>query len=191
MNDIKDLILDKAKERMERFGFRKTTMDEISKDCSISKKTIYEHFADKEELFGCLLYRECQGTIRMLFDEPADMPDPLEKLTLLIRRAVAYFNQDHFITRILKDEEMFLALVNTKYRKIIDEEIITSIVRVIREGKQQGKLRDVDEQIVAYAGFRLFQSFSYARTWPLAGAGNEPYFTEVLVDFIINALQKK
>ncbi len=41
MDDIKNNILDKAKDRLDRFGFKKTTMDEISRDCKISKKTIY------------------------------------------------------------------------------------------------------------------------------------------------------
>lgn len=44
------MIMDKAQHRIERFGFKKTTMDELSRDCGISKKTIYLHFKDKEDL---------------------------------------------------------------------------------------------------------------------------------------------
>lgn len=191
MDDIKSLILDKAKERMERFGFKKTTMDEISKDCKISKKTIYEHFTDKEDMFSCLLSRECHKTIEILFSQMGDVTDPLEKLILLIRKAISYFNQDHFITRILKDDELFLAFVNRKYHEMIDEEIISIIAKIIREGIQQGKFRDVDERMVAYAGFKLFQAFSYARTGPLRKEQNEQYYTEVLIDFLVNAIVKK
>lgn len=191
MDDVKNLILDKAKERMERFGFKKTTMDEISKDCKISKKTIYEHFTDKEDMFKCLLLRECHKTMEMLFFQIGDVSDPLEKLVLLTRKAISYFNQDHFITRILKDDELFLAFVNRKYHEIIDEEIISIIAQIIHEGKQQGKFRDVDERIVAYAGFKLFQAFSYARTGPLATDQKEQEYTEVLIDFLVNALIKK
>lgn len=191
MDDIKSLILDKAKERMERFGFKKTTMDEISKDCKISKKTIYEHFTDKEDMFSCLLSRECHKTIEILFSQMGDITDPLEKLILLIRKAISYFNQDHFITRILKDDDLFLAFVNRKYHEMIDEEIISIIAKIIREGIQQGKFRDVDERMVAYAGFKLFQAFSYARTGPLRKEQNEQYYTEVLIDFLVNAIVKK
>jgi AcrR family transcriptional regulator len=191
VDDIKSLILDKAKERMERFGFKKTTMDEISKDCKISKKTIYEHFIDKEDMFSCLLLRECHKTIEILFLQIGDVSDPLERLVLLIRKAVSYLNQDHFITKILKDDDLFLAFVNRKYHEIIDEEIISIISQIIREGIQQGKFRDVDERIVAYAGFKLFQAFSYARTGPLRKEQNEQYYTEVLIDFLVNAIVKK
>lgn len=176
---------------MERFGFKKTTMDEISKDCKISKKTIYEHFTDKEDMFSCLLSRECHKTIEILFSQMGDITDPLEKLILLIRKAISYFNQDHFITRILKDDDLFLAFVNRKYHEMIDEEIISIIAKIIREGIQQGKFRDVDERMVAYAGFKLFQAFSYARTGPLRKEQNEQYYTEVLIDFLVNAIVKK
>jgi len=188
MDDVKSLILDKATERMDRFGFKKTTMDEISKDCRISKKTIYEHFLDKEDMFKCLLLRECHKTIEILFAQMGDVSDPLERLVFLIRKSIAYFNQDHFITRILKDDDLFVALATRKYHEIIDEEIIAIIAGIIREGKQQGKFREVDEIVVAYAGFKLFQAFSYARTRPLQ---QEEDYTEVLVDFIVNALVKK
>lgn len=191
MNDVKRLILDKAKERMERFGFKKTTMDEISKDCKISKKTIYEHFTDKEDMFKCLLSRECHKTIELLFTQIDEVSDPLERLVLLIRQSIAYFNQDNFITKILKDDELYLAFVNRKYHEMIDEEIISLIARIIREGKQQGKFRDVDETTVAYAGFKLFQAFSYARTGPLRQEQNEQKYTEDLIDFIVNGLVKK
>jgi len=188
VNDVKNLILDKAQERMERFGFRKTTMDEISKDCRISKKTIYEHFEDKEDMFRCLLLRECHKTIEILFSQMGDISDPLERLVLLTRNAISHFNQDHFVTRILKDDELFLAFVNRKYHEIIDEEIISIIAKIIHEGKQQGQFRDVDERIVAYAGFKLFQAFSYARTGPLR---KDQDYTEILIDFFVNALVKK
>jgi AcrR family transcriptional regulator len=191
VDEVKSLILDKAKERMERFGFKKTTMDEISKDCKISKKTIYEHFTDKEDMFRCLLLRECHKTIEILFSQMGEVSDPLDRLVLLIRKAIPYFNQDHFITRILKDDDLFLAFVNRKYHELIDEEIISIIAQIIHEGKQQGKFRDVDERIVAYAGFKLFQAFSYARTGLLRNEQNEQYYTEVLIDFIVNALIKK
>ncbi len=35
---------------MQRFGFRKMTMDDIARDAGISKRTIYTHFANKEEV---------------------------------------------------------------------------------------------------------------------------------------------
>lgn len=193
MNDIKNNILDKAKERLDRFGFKKTTMDEISKDCKISKKTIYEHFKDKEDMFTCLLTRECHKTMEMMLSQVAEISDPLEKLMQLVRIAVAYFSEDSFVTRLLKDDDaLFSAFLSRKYHALIDQEIISNIAAVINEGKQQGVFRDVDENVVAYAGFKLFQSFSYMRTGQfLSDPDKQGYYTDVLIDFLVHALVKK
>jgi len=193
MDDIKNNILDKAKERLDRFGLKKTTMDEISRDCKISKKTIYEHFRDKEDMFTSLLTRECHKTIEIMFSQVGEIVNPLERLIQLIRIAISYFNEDTFVTRLLKDDDaLFSAFLSRKYHALIDQEIISNIAAIIKEGKRQEIFRDVDENVVAYAGFKLFQSFSYMRTGQfIADSDKQEYYTDVLIDFIVHAIVKK
>jgi len=54
--EIKERILQKAMELFMRYGIRAITMDEIARTMGISKKTIYQYFADKDEIVyeGCL-----------------------------------------------------------------------------------------------------------------------------------------
>ncbi|WP_312521499.1 TetR/AcrR family transcriptional regulator [Anaerospora sp.] len=193
MDDVRNRILDNVKERLDRFGFKKTTMDEISKDCKISKKTIYEHFKDKEDMVTCLFVRECHKAMEIIFSHMGEIEDPLEKLIQLIRTSVWYFREDIFITRLLKnDEALYSAFLSRKYHALIDQEIISIIAAIIREGKEQGKFRDVDERVVAYAGFKLFQAFSYMRTGEFdEEKDRQEYYTNVLIDFVINAIVKK
>lgn len=47
---MKDKILHRAIDMFLTFGFKSVTMDDISKDLGISKKTIYTHFKNKTEL---------------------------------------------------------------------------------------------------------------------------------------------
>jgi TetR/AcrR family transcriptional regulator, cholesterol catabolism regulator len=47
---ISDRILTESKELFTRFGIRSVTMDDIANHLGISKKTIYQHFADKDTL---------------------------------------------------------------------------------------------------------------------------------------------
>lgn len=48
--EMKERIQQKAEELFYRYGIRSVTMDEIAGQLGISKKTIYQSFADKEEL---------------------------------------------------------------------------------------------------------------------------------------------
>lgn len=193
MDDVKSLILDKAKERFDRFGYKKTTMDEISADCRISKKTLYEHFQDKENLFNSLFMRECREAQVIIFDSTKGIPDPLDRLKKLMRAAIEYFNAGNFLTRILKDEDaLFTAFVCKKHRNKLGEETVSAIADIINEGKERGVIREVDEKIAAYAALKLFESFSYMRTIEFSEEKEKSgYYTEALIDLIINAVIKK
>lgn len=189
MDDIKNLILDKAKERFDRFGYKKTTMDELSWDCRISKRTIYVHFNDKEDLFTNLMSREFYKARQVLFDGMSEISDPLEKLVQLIKAVTVYFSKNNFLVRLLNDETLFSASIHKKYFSMLSADIAAIVSDIISEGKKQGKFRDVDEKVVAHAGVRLFQAFS-CMDFPQEKV-KQDYYTDVLVDFIVNAIVKK
>ncbi len=48
--EVKERILEKAQELYLKLGFRRVTMDDIATELGMSKKTIYQHFADKNAL---------------------------------------------------------------------------------------------------------------------------------------------
>lgn len=48
--EMKERILSKAEQLFHRYGIKSVTMDEIANQLGISKKTIYQSFADKDEL---------------------------------------------------------------------------------------------------------------------------------------------
>jgi AcrR family transcriptional regulator len=47
---IEEKILRGAQELVFRYGIKSITMDDIAKHLGMSKKTIYQHYADKDEL---------------------------------------------------------------------------------------------------------------------------------------------
>jgi AcrR family transcriptional regulator len=51
IDSTKDSILNVASRLFSRFGFHKTSMDEIAKIARKAKGSLYYHFASKEELF--------------------------------------------------------------------------------------------------------------------------------------------
>lgn len=48
--DVKTKLLKGAEELFMRYGVRSITMDEIARHLSISKKTLYQYFADKDDI---------------------------------------------------------------------------------------------------------------------------------------------
>jgi len=58
--DIRQQILDAASERFTQYGYNKTTMAEIAKDCGMSAANLYRHFENKLDI-GANLARECMS----------------------------------------------------------------------------------------------------------------------------------
>ena len=78
---MKDRILETARDKFFQLGFTRVTMDEIARDLGISKRTLYEHFASKEDLLREGLKqmtqevdRTIEGTLR---DDTLDFVDKL------------------------------------------------------------------------------------------------------------------
>lgn len=71
--DIKSQILDKSEERFTHYGFNKTTMAEIAKDCEMSAANLYRYFENKEEIGVCIV-EQCMETKENLFRDIIRLP---------------------------------------------------------------------------------------------------------------------
>jgi AcrR family transcriptional regulator len=52
-----DHIADAARRLFGRYGFRRTSMDDIAREAGVAKATLYLHFAGKEDVFRFMLAR--------------------------------------------------------------------------------------------------------------------------------------
>jgi AcrR family transcriptional regulator len=68
-------ILDAAAALILRWGYNKTTLDDVSREAGVSKSTIYLHWKTREELFAALVEREriemVEDFIQRLAEDPA------------------------------------------------------------------------------------------------------------------------
>lgn len=70
-------ILDAAAELIQRWGYRKTAVDDIARLAGVAKGTIYLHWKTREDLFATLLLRESFEAGRDILDLVARDPDGL------------------------------------------------------------------------------------------------------------------
>jgi len=93
MDNTKEKILQVAGRIFSRFGFYKTSMDEIARTSHKAKGSLYYHFASKEDLFTevvALELKNLKKELAMVVTDPE--LDPREKIKkyLLTRMAVLY-----------------------------------------------------------------------------------------------------
>jgi TetR/AcrR family transcriptional regulator, cholesterol catabolism regulator len=91
LSDTKGRILKSAVELFAKFGFRSISMDDISRDLGMSKKTLYQCFSDKDEIVTLVikarLSKEKQY-LRAIQREAKDAVDFLVKVNTFLMRNI-------------------------------------------------------------------------------------------------------
>ena len=147
---FKEKILDSAENLFTRFGLRNVTMDDIAKDLSISKKTLYCCVKDKKELVlltmtkNVLSHKEESEEIFKNISHPIDQmsaifdalhrrmaainPSVFKDLKKSHPRAFRVFNsfREEFIFNQIK-ENLAMGSAMGLYRKDIDMDLISKL----------------------------------------------------------------
>lgn len=148
--EVQERILQKATDLFVRYGIRSITMDEIALQLGISKKTIYQFFADKNELVDAVTIKmlvhnqhccqkdsaEAENAIHEVFlamemvNEMFENMNPsmLYDLEKYHPKAFEKFTQHKykFLYRVIK-ENLERGLKEEIYRQDIDINIITML----------------------------------------------------------------
>jgi AcrR family transcriptional regulator len=138
--DIKDLIVSAATIYFSKYGFHKTTMDEIARHIHKAKGVIYYYFKSKEELFNEVLKKELNNVktqLGKIVDSNTDALTILKKYILtrlkLLSTAVNYhetLKADFF--------EKYDFVKDTRDDFSAFERV--QLTRIMRKGKKEGYL---------------------------------------------------
>lgn len=85
--DIQEKIAESFEKHYNQFGYKKTSVDDISQDLRISKKTIYKNFDSKEQIFNFLVQKIAGQFSKMIepkLKEVATYEKKMEQLVFII-----------------------------------------------------------------------------------------------------------
>ena len=146
----RDAILDAADRLMARYGFRKMSMDDVAKEAGVSKRSIYVHFENKEDVGLSSIGRVVQKVHDELLVVAESSSPPLTKLSLMLeRRVVGRIEQVRDYAHSL--DELF-EIVRPAYmaRRAKFFEIESELIQgVLFEGKELGEIEYDDLQLTA------------------------------------------
>jgi AcrR family transcriptional regulator len=102
--ETRDLILDAIERLLARYGYKKTTMDDLAREAGIGKGTIYLYFPSKEEVALSSIDRvvaRVQARLRSL--AAADEPAPERLRQMLAARVLLRFDSVQTYSQGLDD----------------------------------------------------------------------------------------
>ena len=181
--NAKERIIEGATELFFRKGIRAVTMNDVSELLGISKRTLYEHFSNKEELLCKCISRHYQThkkQIEMLEEEASN---PVDIMHRHFRYHVIRINDYHpnFINELQKlHPNIWHTLVADL---VADREKYTK--DLIVEGIRQGYFRkDIYPAIAAKLLFAHVDLLSDTDTFPTDRIPRADLFRQILTGFL-------
>jgi len=147
--DVKEHIIKAAQNTFKRYGFKKTTMDEIAYAARKGKSSLYYYFNSKEEVFQAVVEKEAailRAEIALKVKEYASAKEKLRAYIFV--RMDGFKNWGNFYDA-LKDEYLsnydFIEKIRVKY----DKSEVESITKIIQEGIERGDFKNLNAGLTA------------------------------------------
>lgn len=134
-------ILDAAGELDLRWGYDKTTVDDIARSAGVAKGTIYLHWKTREELYVALLRRErvrMLDAVGALFAAETDPGTPRRALQLA---CLELFRRPLLRASLTGDSEVLGQLVRRKARQASDGALLEVLSTYVERMRAVGVLR--------------------------------------------------
>jgi AcrR family transcriptional regulator len=166
MMDTKNRIQEKAHELFMRYGVRSVSMDDIAGQLGMSKKTIYQYFADKDELVDAVMDEEVNQTHKDCDFCRRQSKDAVDEIFLTMEQIQEQFSQLN--PMVLYDIEKFHPRAYQKFRKMKDEYLQQVVASNIKRGIKEELFRaDIDVEMMSkYRVETMMISFSMAAQAP-------------------------
>ena len=150
--ETRERIQVKANELFMRYGIRSVSMDDIAAQLGISKKTIYQFFADKDELVDAVVDDEINGMQKDCSGCSDDARDAVDEIFLTMEQIVEQFRNMN--PMVLYDLEKFHFKAYQKFLRHKNEYLGKIIAGNIERGIREELYRP-EVNIDIMAKFRL------------------------------------
>ncbi len=144
----KDRILQGAQELFFKYGIKSITMDDIAKHLAISKKTIYQYYADKDEVVETMmiqLMKTNKGEFQMIANESTNV---VEEVFAMMKHMGNMFSQMN--PNLFYDIQKYHPNSWQLFKEFKEEFIERMVEDSVKRGIVQGLVRsDINTKIVA------------------------------------------
>lgn len=165
MNDIDETrrrILAAARQHFNNPGYHGARVADIARDSGVTRATVYNHFADKEELLSQLVTEFLSGyaTVGESLDAAATHGDSLFTVLLrMVEDALMWRVTNADLRPAIEIARQILPAEFARANKAADEVLSSRLTMVHREGRKLGIVRDdIDVDFAAAALYAMIES---------------------------------
>jgi len=144
----KESILKIAQEIFSKYGYKKTTLDDIANAVRKGKSSLYYYFKSKEDLFQAVIMKEVEVLAKELDKVVNRNTDPIDKLRdYMLTKINTFRNLANFYNALENDVTAIGFIEDIKHRYEQDE--IRLIKRILIEGVRKNEFEIYDFNLAA------------------------------------------
>lgn len=186
----RESILKTAREIFSKYGFKKTTLDDIANAVRKGKSSLYYYFDSKEDLFQAVIVKEVDILARELEIVINRNTDPIDKLRDYILTKLTTFRSLANFYHALENDVTAIGFIDDIKRKYEQDEI-RMIKRILIEGVRKNEFEIYDFSLAATGITMAIKGLEMPLTAGVYGAVNLESSVDIILKIICYGIMKR
>lgn len=163
---LEQKIIEEAQRIFSRFGFKKTTMEDIARALFKAKSSLYHYFGSKEEIYKAVVEKEATAVRKEIAHALAAQDSPVEKLESYVLTRMRAIHRLANFYHAFRSEYLDAYGFIQKIRQDYDRYEVQTIKGILKEGIKRGFFSVEDLELTAVAIITAIKGFEYP--WAVA-----------------------
>jgi AcrR family transcriptional regulator len=186
----RETILKIAQEIFSKFGYKKTTLDDIANAVRKGKSSLYYYFKSKEDLFQAVVMKEVELLAKELDKVVNRNTDPIDKLRdYMLTKINTFRNLANFYNALENDVTAigFIEDIKNKY----EQDEIRLIKRILIEGVRKNEFEIYDFNLAAIGITMAIKGLEMPLSAGTYGTMNLERSVDVILKIICYGIMKR
>ena len=186
-DDARERLLNAAEACFERFGLRRTTIDDVAREAKVSRSTVYRYFDGRGDLIVAAYMREgdqVNEKLKALLDKPGPFSERLLKATM---RSIEAIRSGKYLPLMLTPEGAMLASKAVTASTAFYEQTRRTMGPYLEAAQAKGEVRE-DLDLDDFNEWMLRIVFSFAMI-DSPSKHDQKHIKHMLATFLVPALE--
>jgi len=186
----REVILKIAQEIFSKYGYKKTTLDDIANAVRKGKSSLYYYFKSKEDLFQAVILKEAEILGRELDKVINRNTSPVDKLRdYILTKLTTFRSLANFYNALENDVTAIGFIEEIKHKYEMNE--IRMIKRILIEGVRKGEFEVYDFTLVAVGITTAIKGLEMPLTAGNYGAVNLERSVDIILKILCYGVMKR
>jgi AcrR family transcriptional regulator len=189
-DDIREQIIEAARHIFSRFGFKKTTMDDIAAGIGKGKSSLYYYFSSKDQVFQAVVEKEIILLRSELLKVIESDLNAVDKIQAYVTVRMTKFGQMTNFYQAIKNELIGQLDYINQIRKKYHEDEISLVEKILNEGIESDTFGIEDSHLAAIVVVTAMNGLEIPLFWENGGDNLDLRIKNVL-KILFNGIAKR